>query len=55
MASPFGRRRIIAKSPFAEQRAAGLDDYFHDVRVEPVAEGEGWARIQNLPQLFLDA
>jgi len=40
--------------PLAEERAAVLDDYFHDVRVEPVAEGEGWARIQGLPQLFPD-
>jgi hypothetical protein len=41
--------------PLAEERAAVLDDYFHDVRVEPVAEGEGWARIQGLPQLFPDS
>jgi hypothetical protein len=41
--------------PLAEERAAVLDDYFHDIRTEPVAKGEGWARIQALPQLFPDA
>jgi hypothetical protein len=41
--------------PLAEERAAVLDAYFLDLRVEPVAKGEGWARIQNLPQLFPDA
>ncbi len=38
--------------PLAQERAAVLDDYFHDLRVEPVAKGAGWDRIQDLPQLF---
>jgi hypothetical protein len=41
--------------PLAEERAAVLDAYFLDLRVEPVAKGEGWARIQNLPELLPDA
>src|SRR4030042_132433 len=38
--------------PLAEERAAVLDDYFLDRRVEPVAEGEGWSKIGALPRLF---
>ena len=38
--------------PLAEERAAVLDDYFFDLRVQPVAEGEGWAKIESLPALF---
>lgn len=40
------------RPPLAEERAAVLDDYFHDLRVEPVAEGEGWSKIEALPRLF---
>jgi hypothetical protein len=36
----------------AEERAAVLDRYFFDLRVEPVSEGEGWKRIAPLPRLF---
>ena len=38
--------------PLAQERVAVLDDYFHDLRVEPVAKGEGWSRIATLPHLF---
>ena len=38
--------------PLAQERAAVLDDYFLDLRVEPVAKGEGWSRIATLPHLF---
>ena len=38
--------------PLAEERAAVLDDYFHDFRVEPVSEGGGWEKIEALPRLF---
>jgi len=41
--------------PLAEERAAVLDDYFHDLRVEPVTEGEGWQRIRTFPRLFPEA
>ena len=40
---------------FAQERAAVLDDYFHDLRVEKVKEGEGWRKIEALPRLFPDA
>lgn len=38
--------------PLAQEREAVLDDYFDDLRVEPVAEGEAWQRIRDLPPLF---
>ena len=40
--------------PLAQERAAVLDDYFHDLRVEKVEEGEGWSKIEALPRLFPD-
>src|SRR5262245_26257774 len=40
------------RPPLAEERAAVLDRYFFDLRVEPVSEGEGWKRIEALPRLF---
>jgi hypothetical protein len=42
------------RSPLAQERAAVLDNYFHDLRVEPVAEGEGWSKIDALPLLLPD-
>jgi hypothetical protein len=47
-----GRKRTTAQPPLAEESAAVLDDYFHDLRVEPVKEGEGWSKIAGLPRLF---
>jgi len=41
--------------PLAQERAAVLDDYFHDLRVEKVKEGEGWSKIEALPRLFPEA
>ena len=38
--------------PLAMERAAVLDQYFDNIRVERVHEGEGWQRIQPLPRLF---
>ncbi|MBX3048607.1 MAG: hypothetical protein KIT46_03660 [Anaerolineales bacterium] len=38
--------------PLAQERAAVLDDYFSELRVERVSEGEGWAQIEDLPRLF---
>jgi hypothetical protein len=40
------------RPPLAQERAAVLDDYFHDLRVEAVNEGEGWAKIDTFPRLF---
>ncbi len=38
--------------PLAEERAAVLDAYFDDLRVEAVAQGGGWERIEALPRIF---
>jgi hypothetical protein len=38
--------------PLAMERAAVLDTYFEDIRVEAVREDEGWQRIADLPRLF---
>lgn len=38
--------------PLAMEREAVLDRYFEDLRVEPVAAGEGWRRIAGLPSLW---
>ena len=32
--------------PLAQEREAVLDDYFGDLRVEPVSEGGGWEKIE---------
>jgi hypothetical protein len=40
--------------PLAQERAAVLDAYFDGIAVEPVAKGEGWGRIKELPHLFPD-
>ncbi len=40
------------RPPLAEERAAVLDHYFHDLRFEPMSEGGGWAKIAALPRLF---
>ena len=29
-----------------------LDTYFRDLKVEPVQEGDGWEKIEDLPRLF---
>lgn len=38
--------------PLAQERAAVLNAYFQDLRVEPVSEGAGWQKIDALPRLF---
>jgi hypothetical protein len=40
------------RPPLAEERAAVLDAYFHDLRTEMVGEGAGWKKIDTLPPLF---
>ncbi|MDJ0754149.1 MAG: hypothetical protein QNJ45_11560 [Ardenticatenaceae bacterium] len=40
------------RPPLAMERAAVLDDYFTNLTVEKVAEGEGWSQIQALPPLW---
>lgn len=41
--------------PLAMERAAVLDRYFRDLRVERVAPNEGWRRISQLPFLWEDS
>ncbi len=38
--------------PLAQERSAVLDRYFTSIEVEPVAEGQGWKKIQTLAPLF---
>jgi hypothetical protein len=40
------------RPPLAQERAAVLDDYFDDLKVEPVSLGAGWEKIDALPRLF---
>lgn len=40
------------RPPLAMERAAVLDTYFTDLRVEKVDEGAGWQRIEHLPNLW---
>lgn len=40
--------------PLAMERAAVLDKYFEDIRVESLPAGEGWERISDLPALWDD-
>lgn len=42
------------RPPLAQERQAVLDQYFTDIAVEAVNEGEGWRRIEQLPHLFPD-
>ncbi len=37
--------------PLAQERAAVLDTYFDEIKVEQVDAGAGWKRIKNLPKL----
>jgi hypothetical protein len=38
--------------PLAEERAAVLDTYFSDLKVQMVQQGAGWRQISDLPRLF---
>ena len=40
------------RPPLAQERAAVLDTYFTDIRVEVVEEGKGWQQIDSLPRLW---
>ncbi|MBV8552731.1 MAG: hypothetical protein JOY54_15655 [Acidobacteriaceae bacterium] len=37
--------------PLAQERAAVLDTYFEEIKVEQVNAGEGWKRVKTLPKL----
>lgn len=38
--------------PLAQEREAVLDRFFCSIEVDPVAEGDGWAAIEDLPPIF---
>jgi len=38
--------------PLAQERAAALDEFFDELNVKLVQEGEGWKAIEELPRLF---
>ena len=40
------------RPPLAMERAAVLDTYFTNLSVEPVKQGDGWKRIEQLPRLW---
>jgi hypothetical protein len=43
----------LVRPPLAQEREAVLvDTYFRDLKVEPVQEGDGWEKIEDLPRLF---
>lgn len=41
------------RPPLAQERDAVFDDYFESIRVEQVAQGDGWKQIEALPSLWL--
>lgn len=40
------------RPPLDAERKAVLDQYFTDITVETVHEGEGWQRIEHLPSMW---
>src|SRR5262245_18669902 len=40
--------------PLAQEREAALDEFFEQLDVTPVSQGEGWEKIKDLPRLFPD-
>lgn len=40
------------RPPLTEERDAVLDDYFDEIRVEQVTQGDGWKQIEALPSLW---
>ena len=38
--------------PLAQERKAVLDQYFADLTVQTVRQGDGWKRIDDLPKLW---
>lgn len=38
--------------PLAQEREAALDEFFEELNVTPVREGEGWEKTKDLPRLF---
>jgi hypothetical protein len=42
----------FCRPPLKLERETVLDEYFESFKVEPVAQGEGWAQIRALPRLL---
>jgi hypothetical protein len=40
------------RPPLAQERAAVLDQYFEEISVQPVEQGQGWQQLDGLPLLF---
>ncbi|MFP3854034.1 MAG: hypothetical protein ACLFWD_07040 [Anaerolineales bacterium] len=40
------------RPPLAQERAAVLDEYFDEIEVETVEQGEGWEQIEELPSMW---
>ena len=38
--------------PLAQEREAALDEFFEELSITLVREGEGWEKIEGLPRLF---
>jgi hypothetical protein len=41
------------RPPLAQERAAVLDTYFTDLSVEKVEKGDGWSKIDALPDFWM--
>jgi len=50
--SAFWEEEDYCNPPLAQERQAVLDMYFERIKVEPVADGEGWNRIKDLQPLW---
>ena len=50
----FWEEECYCSPPLSMERIAVLDKYFAEIQVEQLSEGEGWARISDLPVLWED-
>jgi hypothetical protein len=48
----YWEEECYCSPPLAMERTAVLDQYFTEINVEQLSEGEGWARISELPILW---
>lgn len=47
-----GEEEDDCSPPPAQERETILDRYFRSIEVDPVAEGDGWVPIEDLPPAF---
>ena len=50
----FWEEECYCSPPLSMERAAVLDKYFTEIKVEQLSEGKGWERISHLPVLSED-